>query len=361
VAIEPLSNENMLMLAIGGRDDSDSSDPPVSSSYELLDTAGSPPFAWQAPVALPSGIAAPAVTDAAGTILMFLDAATWSYTGAAGWTMLSTATPMEFTAAAAALGTNGLVYVVGTSDATSSSATEAYDPTMNKWTTGLKPMPTARFGLGLATGTDGRVYAIGGVASGATGVVEAYSVGTDTWSSVSALPDNTGYPGVASAPDGRIYSLGGETETGLLSTVNAYAPTTNRWAPVAPLSIARMGIGAAISPDGHLYAVGGTTNVEVPGEMLVEVYGPVVSVSPQAAAPGTSAAVSGSNFAASATVGIYFGSATGTPLATGTTDASGALTAPINFAVPNLAAGDVALIVMDDRSQFPITIDFRVQ
>ena len=172
VAIEPLTNENMLVLAIGGRDDSDDSDPSVSSSYELLDTSGSPPFAWQAPAGLPSGIAAPAVTDAAGTILMFLDAVTGSYTGAAGWKMLSTTTPVGFTAAAAALGTNGLIYVVGTSDATSSSAMEAYDPTMNKWTTGLKPMPTARDSLGLATGTDGRLYAIGGVASGVTGVVE---------------------------------------------------------------------------------------------------------------------------------------------------------------------------------------------
>ena len=95
--------------------------------------------------------------------------------------------------------------------------------------------------------------------------------------------------------------------------------------------------------------------------MLVEVYGPVVSVSPQAAAPGATSAVSGSNFAANATVGLYFGSVTGTPLATGTTNGSGALTAPISFTVPNLAGGDQALIVMDDRSQYPITLDFRVQ
>ena len=228
---------------------------------------------------------------------------------------------------------------------------------MNKWTTGLMPMPTPRESLGLATGSDGRLYAVGGLASGPTGVVEAYSVGTNTWSSLSALPDNAEYPGVVTAPDGRIYALGGATQTGLLSTANAYTPATNRWAPVAPLSIARFGIGAAISPDGHLYAVGGTTNFELTGQMLVEVYGPVVIVSPQAGAPGASAAVSGSNFAANATVSLYFGSVTGTPVATGTTDGTGALPAAISFKVPNLAGGDQALIVMDDRSQYPITLD----
>jgi hypothetical protein len=46
---------------------------------------------------------------------------------------------------------------------------------------------------------------------------------------------------------------------------------------------------------------------------------------------------------------------------TGTTNAGGALAAAISFRVPNLAAGEQALIVMDDRSQYPITLSFRVQ
>lgn len=71
--------------------------------------------------------------------------------------------------------------------------------------------------------------------------------------------------------------------------------------------------------------------------------------------------MTGSNFAANATVSIYFGSATSVPLATGTTNAAGALTAPISFVVPSLAGGDQALIAIDDRSQYPITLDFRVQ
>ena len=346
----------MLMFAIGGRDDSDSSDPPLAGSYEILDTTTTPPLKWNAPVLLPSGYGGPAATDAAGSVLMFLQSGIWGFSNG-GWGAVSTSIPFAATPDAAALGPDGLVYVV------SNGALDRYDPVTNKWTTGLIPMPTPRTDLGLTAGSDGRIYAIGGYgATALSGAVEAYTIATNSWTMLSALPNDTEYPGVANAPDGRIYSLGGATEGGvLLNNASAYTPTTNRWTPVAPLSVAHMGVGAAVSPDGHLYAVGGTTNFELPGETLVEVYGPAVSVSPQAGAPGDSIAVSGSNFAANAAVGVYFGSTTGTALATGTTDASGKLTAAIGFKVPNLAAGNQPLIVMDDRSQYPITLQFRGQ
>lgn len=356
VAVYPLANENMLLFAIGGRDDSDSSDPPLAGSYEILDSTQTPPLKWNAPIALPSGYGGPAATDGAGAILMFLQSGIWAFTNG-GWGAATTSLPVAATPDAAALGPNGLVYIV------SNGALNGYDPVANKWTTGMAAMPTPRTDLGLAAGSDGRLYAIGGYgATSLTGAVEAYSIGTNTWTSQSALPANTEYPGVANAPDGRIYALGGATDGGvLLNTVNAYTPKTNRWTPVTPLSVAHMGVGAVVAPDGHLYAVGGTTNFELPGETLVEVYGPVVNASPPAGAPGDSIAVSGSNFAASATVSVYLGSTTSAALATGTTDTSGKLTTSITFKVPNLAAGNEPLIVMDDRSQYPITLLFRVQ
>jgi hypothetical protein len=71
--------------------------------------------------------------------------------------------------------------------------------------------------------------------------------------------------------------------------------------------------------------------------------------------------VSGSNFAPNANVSVYFSTVAGTPVATGTTNGSGALTAPITFKVPSLAGGTQPLIMVDDRSQYPITISFQVQ
>jgi hypothetical protein len=71
--------------------------------------------------------------------------------------------------------------------------------------------------------------------------------------------------------------------------------------------------------------------------------------------------ITGSNFAANATVSVYLGSVTGTPLATGTTSSTGVLTAAIGFKVPSAAAGNQMFIVVDDRSQYPIGVPFRVQ
>jgi hypothetical protein len=95
------------------------------------------------------------------------------------------------------------------------------------------------------------------------------------------------------------------------------------------------------------------------GPAPLEVYGPVVSANPSSAPPGGSVTVSGSNFAANANVSVYLGPVTRTLLKTGTTNSMGAL-APITFNVPNIPSVTTVLTVVDDRSQYPITLFFRV-
>ena len=205
-------------------------------------------------------------------------------------------------------------------------------------------MPTPRTGLACAAGGDGRIYALGGQVSGSNGTistagtVEAYNPTTNTWASLSELPDPAWLPAAVGGPDGRVYAIGG-LNSDPLSTVNAYSAVTNRWSAVAPLDTARAGVAAAVAPDGHIWAVGGTTNFEVDGFKTVLIYGPSVTVTPAAAAAGAMASISGSNFAANATVSVGFGLTTTAPVGTGTTNASGALAAAISFRVPNLAAG----------------------
>lgn len=372
--IQPLTSRAMLMLAVGGRDDADPNVPPVSQSYEVLDTSQPSPT-WQSiGTVLPPGMRGydePSVTDASGRILVFSFFGIWSYTGSTLWRTVpgSILTPRDATGATR--GANGLIYVVGGGDmpfGTPTRIIEAYNPTTNTWTGGLAAMPTPRTNLAAVTGSDGRIYAIGGLTQAANGVlsivgtVEAYNLSTDQWTSLSELPDPAEEIGAAAGPDGRIYTVGGLSTNGtFLSTVNAYSPVTNRWSPVASIGSARFGVGVNVAPDGHIWAVGGTTNPELPGFATVLVYGPVVSVSPQAAAAGAAATVTGSNFAPNATVSVFMGSTAGPALATGTTNAAGALTAGIRFTVPNLAGGEQALIVMDNRSQYPITLSFRVQ
>ena len=189
--------------------------------------------------------------------------------------------------------------------------------------------------------------------------MEAYDVTTNTWTTKSALPSDGLFVSAAAGPDGRIYAFGGLG--GAVGRVDAFTPVVNRWASVAALSDARAGIGVAVAPDGHIWAIGGTTNPELTGEATVQLYGPVASVAPTAGPPGTTVTVNGSNFAANATVSVYFGSTATSPRGTGTTNATGALAAPISVTVPSAAAGNQPFIVVDDRSQYPINVTFRVQ
>jgi hypothetical protein len=340
------------LFVIGARDDAVDTDPALTS-YEELYTGET---GWSA-YTDGRGTTGAAATDAAGDLLIFSDSATWRLSVPHVLTQLSTVVPSHRYQAAAATGPNGLVYVVGGNDGTTgtaSGAIEAYDPVMNKWTTGLRAMPTPRAMLAAATGPDGLIYAIGG-----TSDVEAYNPTTNTWTAKSALPTDGLLISAATGPDGRIYALGGLG--GALGRVDAFTPAINRWASVAPISDSRAGIGVVVAPDGHIWAIGGTTNPEIPAENVVQIYGPVASITPTAGAPGSNVSITGSNFAANATVSVYLGSVTGTPLATGTTSSTGVLTAAIGFKVPSAAAGNQMFIVVDDRSQYPIGVPFRVQ
>jgi hypothetical protein len=344
-------NQQSTLFVIGGRDDAVDTDPALTSYEEMY--TGEPGWAAYTDG---KGTTGAATTDAQGDLLIFSDSATWRLSVPHVLTQLSTVVPSRRYATAAATGPNGLVYVIGGNDMTGSATgvIEAYDPVMNKWTTGLRAMPTPRANLAAATGPDGLIYAIGG-----TSDVEAYNPTTNTWTTKSALPTDGYFISAATGADGRIYALGGVG--GALGRVDAFTPAINRWTSVAPLSDARAGIGMAVTPDGHIWAIGGTTNPEIPAENAVQVYGPVASIVPTAGAPGANVAISGSNFAANATVSVYLGSVSGTPLATGTTNAAGALPAAISLKVPSAAAGNQWFIVVDDRSQYPIGVSFRVQ
>jgi hypothetical protein len=372
VAYQPIGTRQMLVLAIGGRADASAND--VAGTYEYLDITQSP-LMWGTPQ--PSGTNVPSYYDPAvtffdsattGRIFMFSSSATVSYTGGGGWQTASPPLmPTPRDATGAAVGPNNRIYVIGGSQGsafgTPVGIVESYDPTANTWMTGSAPMPTPRAFLATARGTDGLIYAIGGYSASNTilGTVEAYNTTTNQWSSLSEIPDPAEQAAAAGGPDGRIYVMGGNSTAALLSSVNAFTPATNRWTPVVPLDSARYGLGAIVAPDGRIWAVGGSMNPELDGYTTVQIYGPVPSVSPAAGAPGSTASVTGSNFASVANVSVYMGSATGTPLATGTTTAAGVIGTPITFTVPNLAAGAQPLIVVDDRSQYPITLSFRVQ
>lgn len=289
---------------------------------------------------------------------------TWSYDGDA-WTTTLAPSPTSRRAAAVATGSDGLIYQIGgLIGQNATNILDAYDPLLDRWITMPNPLPTARAGLAAVTLGD-RIFAIGGwssVQSGrAANVVEVYDVRTQTWSARSPMPRALADFAAVAAADGRIYVAGGFTAVQLnpppTAAVAAYDAAADRWTVLRPLSKARSGVAATRAPDGRIYLLGDGMQPNSP----VEAYGPVVAVSPSHAPPGASILVTGSNFAANATVHVFLGSpAARTLLKTGASSAAGALLPSITITVPDVASGDKVLTVIDDRSRYPITLAFTV-
>ncbi len=88
-----------------------------------------------------------------------------------------------------------------------------------------------------------------------------------------------------------------------------------------------------------------------------EAYGPSLALAATTGAPGDGIVVSGHNFAANATVRVFFDAL---PLELGMTDADGAF-AGVVVTVPALAAGVHLVRAVDDRSRYPATLPFTIQ
>jgi N-acetylneuraminic acid mutarotase len=149
---------------------------------------------------------------------------------------------------------------------------EIYDPVANAWTTGAS-MPTAR-NMVAAGVIAGKLYVVGG--EGQCGpcipnsVLEVYDPSTNTWASKAAMPTARAAL-TAGVLNGILYAIGGRTAGGSVGTVEAYDPTTDTWTTIAALST-RRAFAAAGVVNGILYAVGGDNN----GAVLatVEAYDP---------------------------------------------------------------------------------------
>ncbi len=144
------------------------------------------------------------------------------------WTSLSqTITPR---AGLAVVAVNGLIYAIGgrtgTDAASTSNLVEAYNPAIpsDPWTT-RRPMRTPRYGAAAAVGPDGRIYVVGGEdANGAAlKTVAAYTPATDSWATGPDMVTARAWLGAATAPNGHVHAIGGQNSTGD-SPANEYLP-----------------------------------------------------------------------------------------------------------------------------------------
>lgn len=178
----------------------------------------------------------------------------------------------------------------------------------------------------------------------------------DGWSAVAPMPVPRTYHGAAVGLDGTVYVAGGYNGSTYEPSVYAYRPALDRWLPIASLAIGRAGVTLATGADGRLYLLGGFIAPFAGGLGNVEVYGPAVKATPA----GATVLLDGRNFAADAVVDVSL-TVDGPALASGASDANGALTAPIAVPLPANASGTIPLYVRDRRSLFPVMVVVHLQ
>jgi hypothetical protein len=289
--------------------------------------------------------------------------------GATAWTQLAPIDP-ERSSLAAAIGPDGKVYAIGGSPEPSAekssygSVVESYQPPpaapgARAWDPAPADLPFGIIDHAAATAGD-HLYVVGGRAfTGYLGSTFRWKPGDAAWSARADLPTARANHGAAAAGDGRLYVVGGDDDANPLDTVEAYAPEADRWFPVAPLPAGgRASLGVTLGPDGRIWAIGGAGAAAVG---TVEIYGPVLQISPLQGPAGTQIQIAGTNFAASATVSIRVGSLDSPEVGSAETSEVGALTTPVVFTVPaGTKPGIITIHALDDRSLFPVRREFEV-
>jgi N-acetylneuraminic acid mutarotase len=366
-----LADDNKI-YAIGGFTGFPSSGSPTPlTTVERFDPAAN---AWTTGPNLPSGIAVPgSVAGKSGGVLFSVggygpSGQTTSVesldVALAFWSPVQNM-PQARYGHCAVTAAEGSIYVVGGTVALSgpTQLVQSFDPKTNTWVS-LGSMWMARaYGAAAIDSTIG-VLSVGGTGfSGTTSTAEVYDTTSNVSRPVAAGSAGRQYLNALTAPDGTVYAIGGmvfgSSGGTSVALVEAYDPLLDTWQTKASLGTARDGAAASIGPDGRIFVVGGETNSVATGS--VEAYGPVSALTPNSGAPGTTITVSGSNFAASTTVQVYWGDAvTGTLVATSTTDGSGNL-ASTTFQVPaGATSGAAKVTVVDFGSIYAVTPAFSV-
>jgi hypothetical protein len=282
--------------------------------------------------------------------------------GASTWNQVTM--PVGRGALAAVATTDGHIFAMGGGVGSNLLASvDVYAIASGTWNSDVSvpAMTTARFAFGGAQLADGRVIAIGGeTPSGTVGSVEAYTA-TSGWMLVASLSEARKEHAAAMAPDGRVYAVGG-TNGGDLASVEAYSSVANHWDAAASLTSARFNLAVSVGADGRLYAIGGQQSS---GWLKsVEAYGPQVVLAVDHGATGGTLTLTGSNFAVSSHVSVFFAGA-GVPLGgvligTGNADTTGALSS-VSLQLPRVANGSYTIRAYDDRSRYPVTARFTVE
>lgn len=179
--------------------------------------------------------------------------------------------PIDSFSQLAALGSDGRIYLLLSINTPTGRASQldAYDPTLNQWTTidNAANAPTSTSWFALVSGSGGNIYAFGETAA-------VYNPLANAWTSIPPPPviDGEALDTAALGGDGRIYAFPSVSNT-VTGAVAVYNPATEFWIPYAEMPTHRTDAKAVALSDGSVYAIGGDEGVFGPVN-VVEQYVP---------------------------------------------------------------------------------------
>ncbi|MGH2755755.1 MAG: malectin domain-containing carbohydrate-binding protein, partial [Actinomycetota bacterium] len=168
---------------------------------------------------------------------------------------------------------NGKIYYAGGLHASGGTSVavnwfDVYDPDLNTWSA-LTDMPNSRDHFHAAV-LNGKFYAIGGRNQAIGNILhfnQAYDFSTGQWAAGLAPLPSTRAGFATAVIDDEIIVLGGEGGGIAHGTVEAYKPSTNTWRSLTSMPNPRHGIQAAVCNDGIYLAAGGISQGNGPSKV----------------------------------------------------------------------------------------------
>lgn len=156
---------------------------------------------------------------------------------------------------------SGRLYSIGGTNSAGQTVdlVERFDISTDTWTT-LSVMPQSRAGASAVYDGAGHVLVIGGVdqLGQRQDSVFSYDLASATWSTTTSLPEAVDDGAAALGADGLVYMIGGITDSGESNRSYVFNPATGTWLSGPAMSAARSDHALAVSDDGYLYAIGGS-------------------------------------------------------------------------------------------------------
>ena len=178
---------------------------------------------------------------------------------------------MEFPVVAAAgrLFALGGINTVDTANPMSTASIEASNATVSMWNQQLRSLSAPRAYHAAALGADGLVYIVGGNPYPAAGVLSTFesidpAIDGLAANAQPALPVARKQLAASADSLGRIAVIGGALESGTVTgRVDLYNTATKAWSSAPALTVPRAALGAALGADGRIYAAGGLSAEDV--------------------------------------------------------------------------------------------------